>query len=245
MCEIATIVGLALTAGSIGANSYAQSQVTSARNDAMNAERIRQKGLDAKADVLQNQSDDRYKDFGKQQGQTASDLTKYFQSNQVPQAQDPNYLPPVNSSDNTVVQNEQAKQSGKAQAFSDQQAGALGTLRSFGDLMGGIGRLQARDATSIGQIGNFKQGSANVLGQEMDAANSAGNGMKMFGDILGGLGQLGTSYGINYGTSLFGGGANKAASTLGKSIAAPSMAASLYGPTAPLTGGALHAYNMY
>jgi hypothetical protein len=79
-------------------------------------------------------------------------------------------------------------------------------LRSFGDLLGGIGLKQARDAGYIGQIGGFEKGSSNVLGYELENANSAGNGMKMFGDILGAGGSLATGYGLS--RNVAGGGSN-------------------------------------
>ncbi|AAL44650.1 hypothetical protein EN41_19925 [Agrobacterium tumefaciens] len=61
---------------------------------------------------------------------------------------------------------------------------ALGRLRAFGDVLGENSRLQARDASQIGQIGGFKRGSSNVMAYELDAANQKGNGLKLFGDAL-------------------------------------------------------------
>ena len=102
---------------------------------------------------------------------------------------------------------EEAKQRAAAKDYTDKQGAALGNLRAFGDLLGSIGRLQARDAGQIGQIGGFKRGSSNATSLELDAASHKGDGLKLFGDVLGGLGTLGMSAGLSGKTlsGLFGG----------------------------------------
>lgn len=200
MCDPIT-AGIALTVASVGANSFAQSQITKARDSAMEAERIRQRGLDQEADALNLKSQDRYKDWGAKQEETGQNLADYFNSNQVPAEQRPQDIP---APTNNVVVAEQQKQTAKAKAFGQQQGQALGNLRAFGDLLGDTSRAQARDATQIGQIGNFKQGSSNVLGMELDAANQAGGSMKLLGDVLGGFGNVSLNAGLS-GKSLFGG----------------------------------------
>lgn len=169
----------------------------------MAAERIRQNGLDKQADALNVQSQDRYNNFDSQQTDKGQSLAQYFTGQEAAPAAIDQAAPPT--SNNIVVQ-EQAKQQAKAKASTNQTGSALGELRSFGDLLGGISRLQARDATSVGQIGGFKRGSSNVLGYELDEANNAGNGLKMLGDIAGGLGGVATSSGLGGGTlgGLFG-----------------------------------------
>ena len=205
MCDPITIAGVALTAGSVAANSYAQSQVTKARNEALSAERMRQARYDRETDVLNAQSRERYKGFGGQQDQRGQDLGQYFQdqkaaestANQQAAAELANSALPQSSS-NLTVSNEAAQRQ-KATAFTNAQGEALGNLRSFGDLMGDIGRSQARDASLIGQISGFKQGSANVLPYELEAANQKGNGAKLFGDVLGMAGSVGLSAGLGGG----------------------------------------------
>ncbi len=107
------------------------------------------------------------------------------------------------SSSNITVQAD-TKARGDARAFTDKTGRALGDLRSFGDLMGELGRGTARDAGYVGQIGGFKKGSSAVLPHELEAANSKGSGMKMLGDVLGGIGKVGLSAGLS-GASPFGG----------------------------------------
>lgn len=194
MCDPLTIAGVALTAGSYAANAAAASKVNRARNDALAAERIRQNGLDQEADALNVQSQDRYKDFEGQQEQKAETLGDYFSGQSIAEPTTAEALP--TSSSNVTVR-EEAKQRGQARDFTNKTGAALGNLRAFGDLLGGIGREQARDASLIGQIGSFKSGSSNVLPLELDAASQKGAGLRMFGDVLGGLGKVGVQAGLS------------------------------------------------
>ncbi|MCY0148305.1 hypothetical protein OEG84_11435 [Hoeflea sp. G2-23] len=203
MCDPITIAGIALTAGSAIANTIAQSKVQKARDSALAAERVRQNTLDQEAAALNAASQDRYQDFGAQQDERASELGQYFTDQKIENASGnaaaaAEQATPQSGSD--IVVREEAKQRGKADAFAKGQGEALGNLRSFGDLLGGIGREQARDAGRIGQIGGFKRGSSNIVPLELDEANSAGDGMKLFADVLGLGGSLATSKGLGGGT---------------------------------------------
>lgn len=196
MCDPMTIAGIALTGLSTGLNAAAQSNIQGARDDAMAAERIRQRGYDNQADAINTQSRERYADFEGQQADKSGQLADYFTSQDVAEPSAEAALP---TSASNITVREENKQRGAAKDFTDKTGTALGELRSFGDLLGGISRLQARDAGTIGQLGGFKRGSSNVLGLELDNANNAGNGMKMFADIAGGLGSIGTSAGLSGG----------------------------------------------
>lgn len=194
-------LGLALTGASAGLNYMGAERAERARDDALNVERSRQNKLRQEADQLNEQSRDRYDDFEGQQDQKSSDLTSYFTD--APQsateavgeanASAASILP---STSNNIVQREVERQSGLADAFTGQQADARGRLRSFGDLLGGISREQARDAGTISQIGNFQTGSSNVLPYELEDANQKGAGLRFLGDIVGGLGSVATTGGI-------------------------------------------------
>lgn len=218
MCDPLTIAGAVATAGSMVANNMAQSQVSKARNGAMEAERIRQKGFEQEASAINDHSRDQYNDFEKQQSEKSSKLGQYFTSQNaaIPASHDAQGAPvetmPTTSS-NIVVQ-EQNKQNARAKAYSSQQGEALGALRGFGDLLGDKSRVQARDASQVGQIGGFERGSSAVLPYELEAANGKGAGLKMFGDILGGLGSIGVGAGLSKGGyNLFGIGQNAAKTT--------------------------------
>lgn len=210
MCDALSIAGIALTVGSTVANYTASQQVEAARNDALAAERIRQNTLNQEADALNLQSQDRYRDVETQRATVAQEIGDYVAGQSVEPQTPQDILP--SSSSNVTVQEEE-RQRAKARQFTDQAGAALGELRSFGDLLGGIGRDQARDASQIGQIGGFKAGSSNVLPFELDTASKAGDGLKLFGDVLGGAGSIATGAGLS-GQGLFGfGGMTPAAAT--------------------------------
>ena len=196
MCDPITIAGVALSGLSAGLNYAGQAKASNARDDALAAERIRQQGLDQEAQALNLQSQDRYQGFEGQQEERAGELAEYYKGQEAAEPAASDALP--QSSSNITVREEE-KQKAKAKEYTDETGAALGNLRSFGDLLGGIGREQARDATSIGQIGGFKQGSSGVLGYELDEASRAGQGLGTMADIAGGIGSLGISAGLSGG----------------------------------------------
>ena len=201
MCDPLTIAGAALSVGSAAANHVANTKVRRAREDVTAAERIRQRGLDAEADLINRKSQDRYEDFEPQREERSEELGDFIAQTQRSDALAPSNVLP--SSQSSVITQEGSRQRERAQDFTDNQARMLGDLRSFGDLLSDIGRLQARDASSVGQIGGFKVGSSNVAALELDAANRAGGGLRLLGDVLGGIGNVGMTAGLS-GGSLFG-----------------------------------------
>lgn len=205
MCDPLTIAGVVLTGASAAANSAAQSRVEKARDDAVAAERIRQGGLDKEAAAHNLTAQDQYQDYGAKQDERGKELADYFkgQESTPVDKSGPAALP--QSSSNITVQAEN-KARGEARAFTDKTGAALGNLRSFGDLLGELGRGTAREAGYIGQIGGFKKGSSAVLPYELEAANSKGGGMRMLGDVLGGVGKIGIGAGLS-GSAPFGIGA--------------------------------------
>ena len=206
MCDPVTLGSIALTALGTGASYMGQQEVQSARDDALSAERIRQQGLDQQAAALNTQSQDRYQDFGAKQQEKSASLADYYKT-QSPMPEATAQTVPQSSS-NLVVANEAAKKA-EAKQRTDQIGTALGGLRSFGDLLGNTSILQARDASKIGQVGNFKKGSSNVLSYELEDANSAGSGLSALGQIASGLGRVGVSAGLSgAGGNLFGGASN-------------------------------------
>lgn len=234
MCDPLTIAGIAATGAGMVANSAAQSKVEKARKGAMEAERIRQKGFDQQTEALNLQARDRYSDFDDQMGEKAASLGDYFkdQNQAIPQEEGAPTETMPSASSNIVVQ-ETKKQQGKAKDFSDQQGEALGELRSFGDVLGGISLKQARDAGQIATIGGFKRGSQAVLPYELEAANSKGGGLRMFADLLTAGGSLATGAGLSKGNyNLF--GLNPGAGSAVTS-AAPAGAMSVAGTHGPMS----------
>ena len=202
MCDPLTIAGIALTGGSLAANTIANNKIQNARNDVMAAERIRQNRFDQEADALNAQSQNRYLDFEGQQGDRASELGQYFADQQIDAgnqnaAASDQMLVPQSGSD--IVVREEAKKRDEARDFTNDLGMKLGNLRAFGDVMGTIGREQAKDASLIGQINKFKMGSQGVVPFELEGANSAGSGMKLLGDVLGLAGNLTMTAGLSKG----------------------------------------------
>jgi hypothetical protein len=196
MCDPLTIAGIALTAGSVVANSVAAGEQARARDAVLAAERMRQNALDREAWGLNTASQDRFVNFQPQQDARAAEIGDFLGATVTPDANtEAATVMPSSSSD--VVNQERTAQRADAQGYVDQQGMALANLRSFGDLLGEKSRLQARDAGLIGQIGGFKAGSSNVVPFELDQAAKAGDGWAMLGDILSGAGSITTGAGLS------------------------------------------------
>lgn len=196
MCDPLTIAGIALTAGSVVANSVAAGEQARARDAVLAAERMRQNALDREAWGLNTASQDRFVDFQPQQDAVSANLGDFLGASVAPDA-NTSAASIMPSSTSDVVNQERAGQQAEAQGFVDQQGGALADLRAFGDLLGEKSRMQARDAGLIGQIGGFKQGSQSVVPYELDEAAKAGDGWAMLGDILSGAGSVTTGAGLS------------------------------------------------
>jgi hypothetical protein len=244
MCDPLTIAGAALSAGGIAANSIGQSQVAAASNRAAAAESARQAQLRQEAATVQQHSNSIYQGFADKQGERAADLTTYLRANQLPAQGGASTVEAPATTSNITTQGE-ASQRAHADDYASQQAGALADMRSFGDLLGSSALAQGRDASQIGQIGNFMRGSASVLPTELNAASHAGDTFKTLGGLGSGLGKVGIAAGINGNTlsSIFGGAAGTGGNV---STSLPTMAASGVGsianayaglPAAPMTVG--------
>jgi hypothetical protein len=195
MCDPISIGAGVLMAGSVAANSAAQSKINKARQGAMEAERIRQRGYQSEADVTTDTSQGRYKNFEQGQQNTAQNLGSFLQSYTQPSTQIASAALPTSTSN--VVNLEQEKQLGKAQDYSNQQAQSLGNLRSFGEYLGGITRDRLRDTGQLGMLKSLQMGSQSVLPYELEAANNKGSGLQTAGQIMGGLGTIGMLAGLS------------------------------------------------
>lgn len=240
MCDPITLTSLALTAASTVAHSAAQSRVNAARDAAMRTEQARQAGYDKQALDLNNQTKDQFGNIATDQNKAAEGLGDYFKA-AVPQptsagAANTAAATQMPAASNDVVAREADKQGRLATNYTDQQAGALGNLRSFGDAFGDASRTQGLNAALIGQLGGFKDASSNVLGYELEDANQKGNGMNLLGDILGGaagvVGPLGAAGKLPFLT-----GAAKPLSAISGSAGAMTRAGTVIKPTAFQTGG--------
>lgn len=192
-------IGAIMTAGSTLANTVAARQQQAARDDAMAAERIRQRGLDREAQAANTRAQDRFQGAEGQTQERGAALGEMFVAPPdagVANASAGTALP---SATNDIVTREIANRSAGARAFTDQQGRALANLRAFGDLLGDLNRDTARDASEIAQIGGFKSGSSNILPLELEQAMQAGSGARLLGDILGGVGGITLTAGLQRG----------------------------------------------
>lgn len=223
MCTPILIASAALAVGSAASNAIAHNAQSRARNDVLAAERVRQSHFNAQADAVNTGARERYVDFVPHMEDKSARLGDELAARVAP---DPNSTAGtiMPSSDSSIVNQEIEAQRGKAQAYVDQQGGAMADMRSFGDLLGNISTHQARDAGKIAQIGGFKQGSNNIMPLELTEAAKAGDGWLLLGDILGGLGSIGATAGIN--------GANPLASLFAPKPGA--VGASMAGGVVPL-----------
>lgn len=189
MCDPMTLTGLALSAGSSVMNNMAANDAAKARSSALNAERLRQRGMEQKQTALADESQGQLQNFGEDQGQRVSDLAGYFKE---PIASDANaeagMIAPEGTSSITV--REMANQSGKATDKANASAENLASLRSFGDLLGDKMRGVQRNSGAIDQMTGMRRGSTDALSFELDAAAQKGAGKRMFADLLGGAGSL-------------------------------------------------------
>lgn len=190
------ILGGGASIASMFLNDKANSAVNDARAGVLNAERGRQAALDAEAKGVTDRSLGRYVNFDTGMADRAKTLSDFYRT-PVVTPNTPYTLAPLPPTSSDLVSREIANKSGIAANYVDNQADALGKLRSFGDYLGSIGRGVARDTGEVGQIGNFKKGSSAVTQYELDDANRAGNSYKFFGDLLGGLGKVGLTAGLS------------------------------------------------
>ncbi len=214
------IAGGGATVASMFLNSMAGRKADKAREGVMSAERARQAALDAEADALNKGSRERYVGFEGQQDARAASLSDMYRQPAGTNAG----MPPMGSD---LVAREVEGRLDSAKAFGDQQAGALGNLRSFGDLLGGISRSQARDASLVGQIGGFKRGSASITPYELEEAGHAGDKLKFWADVSAGAGKIGIMNGLS------GGVAAGAAGAGAPMAVGPRVAPSIVGSFAP------------
>jgi hypothetical protein len=234
-------LGAALTGGGIYASSRAERQRIKARNNTLATERARQDEFAEKAAAQNAAARDRYRDAEAQQQAKATDLQALFRD--APTTADgaladanvsaASVLPSATSD---ILVREQGKQRDATEAFTGQQADARARLRSFGDLFSDIGTATARDAGYIGQTNAARQGSANVLPYELEAANQKGAGLRLLGDVLKGLGSIALTGGMAGAFSApaataagVGGGAAGAGGAAGSSLGAFSGAAGVGG----------------
>ena len=204
MCDPVSI-SLAMTAAGSAAQAAGQSKARKAMDDARQAERIRQQGLQAGSNSLVSESlaNASAESQNQQQGK-ATDARKAAYD--TAQAAAPAALTPSNTSNagdqkaNSIVNTEAGQRSAAAHGYASQQGGAKAALQGFNDLQKTDNIYNNRMLGQQATIGNFMQGSAGVLPYEVEAAGHRGDSMKSLGDLLS-LG--GAAVGMGAGSGLF------------------------------------------
>jgi hypothetical protein len=193
---------------------------------AREAERIRQKGYQSESDAAFNESmSQQGADLQKQKiAQAEADRTATAQGAQQ-QAAVVNI--PTQGDTPTIVSDETSARVGVGNAQAAQEAANRAALASFGDVQLGNALMNTRYGQQQAQIGRNMQGSANVLGVEMENASRRGDSLKGIGSgLVAGGSLLGMGAGMGLGAA-----AAPAASTAANSITQSSILPTTSGMT--------------
>lgn len=203
MCDPVSLAITSLVATGAGTAMQAAGAAKSrkAMNAAANAERLRQQGYQQEADSLFAES--LSKQGAEQQMKGISDAeAARLATTQGAQQAAPAVSVPTQGETPTVVADETAARVGTGNAQAAQDAATRAALSSFGDVQLGNALMNTRYGQKQGQIGRNMQGSAGVLGIEMDAASRRGDNLSGIGSILNAGGQLaGMGAGMGWGAS--------------------------------------------
>lgn len=194
MCDPIT-ASIALTVAGSAAQAAGQNRARKAMQGAQEAERIRQKGLQDQSAAVMAQSEARSSKGNQDKEQAAAEANRsanYAAANEAAKA--PIVAEGTNiagdQSANAVIAAEAARAGQKAQGYAGQQGNAKAALLGFNDIQLGNALANARALEQQRQLGNFMQGSSNVLGLEMDAASRKGDSLKTIGSLLSAGGSI-------------------------------------------------------
>jgi hypothetical protein len=168
-------------------------------NAAANAERLRQQGFQKEADSLFAESLSRQGADAQKDGISAAEAARIAASTDA-QSEAPVVNVPTQGETPTVVADETAARVGAGNIQAAMDARNRAALAAFGDVQLGNALLNTRYGQEQGRIGRNMQGSASVLGLEMDAASRRGDSLKGIGSLLNAGGQLaGMGAGMGWG----------------------------------------------
>jgi vacuolar-type H+-ATPase subunit F/Vma7 len=215
-----------MTAAGTAAQAAGARKAQKAMAGAREAERIRQKGYQSESDAAFNESmSQQGADLQKQKiAQAEADRTATAQGAQQ-QAAVVNI--PTQGDTPTIVSDETSARVGVGNAQAAQEAANRAALASFGDVQLGNALMNTRYGQQQAQIGRNMQGSANVLGVEMENASRRGDSLKGIGSgLVAGGSLLGMGAGMGLGAA-----AAPAASTAANSITQSSILPTTSGMT--------------
>jgi hypothetical protein len=194
MCDPVT-ASIALTVAGTTAQAAAANQAKKAMQGAQNAERIRQKGYQDESSAVQAGSEARMSKASQDKSQAEAENARnadYAAANaaaQAPIATEGSNLAGDQTA-NSVIASENARANQRALGYAGQQGGAKAALQGFTDLQLGNALANARAMEKQRQLGNFMQGSSNVLGLEMEEASQKGAGLRTLGQLLSTAGTI-------------------------------------------------------
>lgn len=214
-----------MTAAGTAAQAAGARKARKAMDGAREAERIRQQGFQSQSDAL----------FAESVGQQGADAQKQkiaeaeaarTATTTAAQSAAPVVTVQTQGETPTVVADETAARVGIGNTQANLDASNRAALAAFGDVQLGNALLNARYGQQQGQIGNFRKGSADVLGLEMEAASRKGDSLKGIGSGLTALGSLaGMGAGMGWGTAAAAPAAATTAKTITQSAVLPSTGA--------------------
>ena len=266
MCDPLSIASLAVTAAGTGASMYGQAKQQEAYNKVANAqadatekanqqalalrqsERDRQQQLQNQSNALLNQSQQANSvDAQKaKEAEASSSLGNQYSAAVSPAAAIPGISAAMDDGQQPRAIADSYKQTfGNIGNWLRQQAGSKAAMDAFGNVGLANNMANARALQAQGQLGNFMQGSANVLQNELGANNEnsnlaygnaalAGQGAANQAAVWNSLGGLGMSVGMQGLTPAISSGASKLKSLF---TPAPTQTGSLVGLSYPMNSG--------
>jgi len=184
MCDPASLTAAALIAGSVGANYLGNKAVARKQASLQGWENARQANWQ---DQIGNLVTTEASKFGGDQftGDLEAKRAKISTSLKDAISANTDFLPAAGALEAPkIIMDDANKRLQKSTDYATSQADARANVMSLGDLMGDRGVDLGRSAGQVNTIGNFMQGSANVLPLEMQGAQSVGANHRLVADIL-------------------------------------------------------------
>jgi hypothetical protein len=168
MCDPISIAGAALSGAGMAANSIAANQVASATNAAEQQTAMLNQVDANRAFAANRQALGNYNNFAAGQGAMGQQLGDYLKT-AVKRAPPPSQMAPTGGSTSAAV----AAGAPSVSSFSNQQAGALGNLNSFGDYLAQQNRAANRGFKQANMNDEFMRQNNAVLGLQLNDASHA------------------------------------------------------------------------
>lgn len=191
------VAALALAAGSAYANNRAQAAQQDAMRDANRAQLARQRQLQQEADALNEGVQERFERENVEESmQELAGREEERAAAAIEQGgEDFSPTDALTSETPAVIRESGEKAKAKSLAEAMRNAKSLAALQGYG-LAGFENDLaMSRNATELGNIGQFAQGNQRIFQAEMDDAQSAGDGWNSLGQILGAASTAAGAYG--------------------------------------------------